>query len=466
MKTALSIAGSDCSGGAGIQADIKTMSALGVYAMSVITSVVAENTSRVLAQKQVGYDMISLQLDAVFSDIKVDAVKIGMIPSASIMKLVARKIKRYGPNHVIVDPVMYSKDGTPLMREDSRSEFMRSILPLATMLTPNIPEAELITGFKIKTIDHMKEAARRIVGLGIKSVLIKGGHYDGDAVDVFYDGQYALFSHERILTKNTHGTGCTLSSAIAALLARGYKPIEAVKKAKEYITEAIKYSFDIGHGNGPLNHFFNYMGDKKTIDYSLYLVTDRHNCTDIFSATEEAIKGGVTVVQLREKELKGEEFYFVAQKMRDLTLRYNVPLIINDRVDVALAVHADGVHVGQSDLPCSSVRKFVGEKMIIGVTAHSLAEAVKAQEDGADYIGVGAMASSGTKNDAKVIGSGELNSIIDAVDIPIVIIGGINVSNITAFKNPKIDGVAVSSAIMRSVDPLESAKELRRLWEK
>ncbi len=467
MKTALTIAGSDCSGGAGIQADIKTMSALKVYAMSVITSAVAENTKGVLSQQPLPASSVSDQLDAVFTDIKPDAVKVGMLPSVECMRVVADKLAFFRPSHVIVDPVMYAKDGTPLMQKDATSEFIRTVLPLATMLTPNIPEAEVITGLKIGTIDDMKEAARRIFDLGIRSVLIKGGHYEGEAVDVFYDGRFTLFECERIATKNTHGTGCTLSSAIAALLARGSAPVEAVRGAKEYITEAIRHSLDIGGGNGPLNHFFDYMGDKKKADYTLYLVTDRgreDRDEDFLSRIEQAIKGGVTTVQLREKTL-GAEFFALAKKVRRLTLRYDVPLIINDRVDVALAVNADGVHVGQGDLPCAAVRRLVGDRMMIGVTAHSLTEAIKAQADGADYIGVGAMAGSSTKSDAKVISGDELNGIKCGVNIPIVIIGGINASNIASFKSPQLAGAAVSSAIMRSDDPCKAARELKRLWQ-
>ncbi|MEG0020307.1 MAG: bifunctional hydroxymethylpyrimidine kinase/phosphomethylpyrimidine kinase, partial [Oscillospiraceae bacterium] len=209
MKTALSIAGSDCSGGAGIQADIKTMSALGVYAMSVVVSVVAENTSRVISIEDVSPKVIGEQIDAVFEDMPVDSVKVGMLSTPECMVAVAEKLKEYAPKYIVIDPVMYAKNGCPLMQEQSISTLIKEIIPLATVLTPNIPEAEKIADMKIKTTEDMRVAAKKIVELGAKAVLVKGGHYVGDAQDILYDGtDYYCFSGRRIDTKNTHGTGC------------------------------------------------------------------------------------------------------------------------------------------------------------------------------------------------------------------------------------------------------------------
>ncbi|MCH5164033.1 MAG: bifunctional hydroxymethylpyrimidine kinase/phosphomethylpyrimidine kinase [Clostridiales bacterium] len=259
MKTALTIAGSDCSGGAGIQADIKTMSALGVYGMSVIVSVVAENTSRVISIEDVSPKMIADQLDAIFEDIEVDAVKVGMLTSPMCMVTVANKLKQYSPKHIVVDPVMYATGGSPLMQEDAIDIFISEIIPLATMLTPNIPEAERIVGKKIVTVEDMKNAAAEIQKLGAKTVLIKGGHYDGDALDILFDREnYHTYIHKRINSKNTHGTGCTLSSAIASYLALGLSPEAAVKNAKEYITGAIESGLNIGKGHGPTHHFHKF----------------------------------------------------------------------------------------------------------------------------------------------------------------------------------------------------------------
>jgi hydroxymethylpyrimidine/phosphomethylpyrimidine kinase len=258
MKKVLSIAGSDCSGGAGIEADLKTFAAHGVYGMSVIVSVVAENTVRVIDIQNVAPDMIEKQIDAVFEDIGADAVKIGMLSQSNCMEAVARKLNEYKPKNVVVDPVMVAKNGCPLMQPDSMSTLVHEILPLADLLTPNIPEAERISGICISSISDMERAAEQIAGRGAKAVLVKGGHASGDAVDVLFDGRrFTHFSAECINTKNTHGTGCTYSSAIASNLALGFSLEEAVSSAKKYVTTAIRHSLQIGKGCGPTHHFYD-----------------------------------------------------------------------------------------------------------------------------------------------------------------------------------------------------------------
>lgn len=258
MRAVLSIAGSDCSGGAGIQADLKTFSAHGVFGMSVIVSVVAENTSRVIDIQDVTPDMIKKQIDAVFEDIEVSAVKIGMLSGPDCMAAVAEKLREYRPPHVVIDPVMYAKNGSPLMDPDAISTLIELVIPLADVLTPNIPEAEAIAGIGIEDQEGMKEAARLIHAMGCRNVLIKGGHAVGDAVDLLYDGErFYTFESERIDTKNTHGTGCTLSSAIAANLALGHPLSEAVRRSKDYVTTAIRHALAIGKGHGPTHHFYN-----------------------------------------------------------------------------------------------------------------------------------------------------------------------------------------------------------------
>lgn len=257
MKKVLTIAGSDCSGGAGIQADLKTFSAHGVFGMSVIVSVVAENTSRVIDIQDVTPDMIEKQIDAVFEDIEVDAVKIGMLSQPACMMAVAKKLRQYHPANVVIDPVMYAKNGCPLMDPDAIDTLIAEIIPLADLLTPNIPEAEKISGLQINNVAEMEQAAKKIYEMGAKSVLVKGGHALGDALDVLYDGdQYIHFSAERIDTKNTHGTGCTYSSAIASNLALGMDLQGAVKHGKDYVTTAIRHSLSIGKGCGPTHHFY------------------------------------------------------------------------------------------------------------------------------------------------------------------------------------------------------------------
>ncbi|MDR3280488.1 MAG: bifunctional hydroxymethylpyrimidine kinase/phosphomethylpyrimidine kinase [Synergistaceae bacterium] len=258
MKRVLTVAGSDCSGGAGIQADLKTFSAHGVFGMSVITSVVAENTSRVISFQDVTPDMISDQIDAVFEDIEVDAVKVGMLSCAATMRAVARKLEEYQPKWVVTDPVMYAKNGAPLMDPASTDTLVSDVLPRSDVVTPNIPEAERIAGIGIKTLDDMKRAAESIREMGPRYVIVKGGHSSGDAVDVLLgDAGFQFFSSERIDTKNTHGTGCTYSSAIASNLALGLTVERAVSRAKSYVTGAIRRAITIGRGYGPTNHFFD-----------------------------------------------------------------------------------------------------------------------------------------------------------------------------------------------------------------
>ena len=258
MKKVLSIAGSDCSGGAGIQADLKTFSAHGVFGMSVIVSVVAENTDRVIGIQDVSPDMIGKQMDAVFEDIEVDAVKVGMLSTPDCMEEVAQKLKYYHPANIVVDPVMYAKNGCPLMEPDAIETLIGTVIPLADVLTPNIPEAEKIIRTKIGSITDMEEAAKEICAMGCRAVVVKGGHAAGNAADVLFDGEEIChFDTVRIDTKNTHGTGCTFSAAVASQLARGVNLREAVQKAKDYVTMAIEHSLDIGKGCGPTHHFWH-----------------------------------------------------------------------------------------------------------------------------------------------------------------------------------------------------------------
>jgi len=257
MKKILTIAGSDCSGGAGIQADLKTFSAHGLYGMSVIVSVVAENTCRVIDIQDIRPDIIEKQMDAIFEDIEVDAVKVGMLSGCECMKAVSGKLKEYRPPNIVIDPVMLAKGGHALMKENALDYFISELIPQACIITPNIPEAEAITGMNIMSYEDIKKAAVKIYEMGAENVLIKGGHREGDAEDILFDGStYHSFKSRRIYTKNTHGTGCTLSSAIASNLALGMNCAQAVRNAKDYVTMAIEYGLDIGKGHGPTNHFY------------------------------------------------------------------------------------------------------------------------------------------------------------------------------------------------------------------
>jgi hydroxymethylpyrimidine/phosphomethylpyrimidine kinase len=257
MKTALSIAGSDCSGGAGIQADLKTFSAHGVFGMTAVTSVVAENTCTVVDIQDIRPDIIEKQIDAVFDDIPPDAVKIGMLSCRDTMIAVAGRLKKRKPENIVIDPVMYAKNGCALMDPDAIDTLLTEIVPLASLVTPNIPEAEKMTGMTIETQDDMREAAKRICAMGCGAVVVKGGHGTGDAVDILYDGcTFYTYPAPRQNTKHTHGTGCTFSSAIAANLALGQPVYKAVENAKDYINTAIAHAPGLGKGHGPTHHFY------------------------------------------------------------------------------------------------------------------------------------------------------------------------------------------------------------------
>ena len=258
METALSIAGSDSSGGAGIQADIKTMTVNGVYAMSAITALTAQNTIGVRAIQEVTPAFLQAQIDAVFEDIFPDAVKIGMVASSDLIKVIAERLRFYEPGNIVVDPVMVATSGSSLMKTDAVKTLCQELLPLAMVVTPNIPEAQILAEQEIRDEKDMRTAAKAIGDRYGCAVLLKGGHSVSDANDLLYvDGEFLWFYGKRIHNPNTHGTGCTLSSAIAANLAKGYGLEAAVERAKAYISGALAAMLDLGHGSGPMNHAFD-----------------------------------------------------------------------------------------------------------------------------------------------------------------------------------------------------------------
>ena len=259
IPKAMTIAGSDSGGGAGVQADLKTFAALGVYGASTLTAITAQNTVAVTAVHEIPTDVITAQIDAVLTDIGADAVKTGMLSSSDIIECVCEALEVHGVQRLVVDPVMVAKSGDALLREDAIGSLRTRLLPLAMVVTPNIPEAEALTETTIVSDADVRRAAEAIVGMGARSVVVKGGHREGPATDLFYDGkEFKEFTAPRFDTVNTHGTGCTFASAVAAGLARGMVVTDAVALAKDYVTEGIRHSFSIGQGHGPLNHFYRF----------------------------------------------------------------------------------------------------------------------------------------------------------------------------------------------------------------
>ncbi len=265
VPIALTIAGSDSGAGAGIQADLKTFAALGVYGTSAITAVTAQNTQDVRRVFELPPDLVAAQIDAVASDIGVDATKTGMLASAALVVAVAGKIRELGLRPLVVDPVMVAKSGDRLLSEDATEAVRTLLVPLATVLTPNLPEAEALLGHPLPTWDDVREGAKELVAMGAQAVVMKGGHREGPAIDLLYDGQeFREYTAVRVVTSSTHGTGCTFSAAIAAGLAKGEPLRGAVAMAKAYVTKALQSAYPIGHGHGPLHHFYRYWQPQPT----------------------------------------------------------------------------------------------------------------------------------------------------------------------------------------------------------
>ncbi len=258
IKSVLTIAGSDSSGGAGIQADIKTITAHGMYAMSAITALTAQNTVGVHGISPVSADFAAAQMDAVFSDIFPDAVKIGMMFSEEIIEIAADRLEHFGAKNIVLDPVMTATSGGNLIANGAAEKLARKLMPLARVVTPNIPETEVLCGFSVKNEKDMCRAAKKLYDVCGTSVLVKGGHLVNDATDILCaDGKIERFYSKRIDTQNTHGTGCTLSSAIACGLAAGFSEEDSIRRAKEYLSGALSEGLDFGHGSGPVNHMWN-----------------------------------------------------------------------------------------------------------------------------------------------------------------------------------------------------------------
>ena len=256
VRRAMTIAGSDSGAGAGIQADLKTFAAFGVYGTSVLTAVTAQNTLRVTDVLELPTTLVASQIDAIVSDIGTDAVKTGMLSSSAIIDLVADKLREHRLANLVVDPVMVAKSGDKLLQDEAVETLRTRLIPLATVVTPNAPEAQVLTGRKVESLDDARTAAGELVAMGARVAVVKGGHLQGPATDIMYDGrEFRAFTHQRITTTSTHGTGCSFASAVAAGLARGTPVRDAVSQAKAYVTAAIRHAFPMGKGHGPLNHF-------------------------------------------------------------------------------------------------------------------------------------------------------------------------------------------------------------------
>ncbi|KAF7126622.1 hypothetical protein RHSIM_Rhsim11G0127400 [Rhododendron simsii] len=482
----LSVAGSDSGAGAGIQADLKACAARRVYCSTVITAVTAQNTVGVQGVNIVPEDFVAEQLKSVLSDMHVDVVKTGMLPSLGIVKVFHRSLKQFPVRALVVDPVMVSTSGDVLAGPSILAGFREDLLPVADIVTPNLKEAAaLLGGVHLATVDDMRSAAKAIYDMGPRNVLIKGGDLDAsfDAVDIFFDGEnfYELRS-PRITTRNTHGTGCTFASCIAAELAKGASMLSAVRIAKRYVETALDYSKDIAIGNGlqgPFDHLLKLKSDVRNScrprpfdpdDLFLYAVTDsgmnKKWGRSIRDAVKAAIEGGATIIQLREKDAETRDFLESAKACVKICRFHGIPLLINDRIDIALACNADGVHVGQSDMPPKVARALLGPEKIIGVSCKTPEQAHRAWIDGADYIGCGGVFPTNTKKNNISVGLGGLKDVCVSSRLPVVAIGGIGASNARSVMEigvPTLKGVAVVSALFDRESVLVETRKLHAL---
>ncbi len=471
LPRALTIAGSDSGAGAGIQADLKTFAALGVYGLSALTAVTAQNTQHVRAIQALPPELVEAQIDAVLEDIGADAAKTGMLSNAGVIKAVAQSARKWHLR-LVVDPVMVATAGDRLLQAEALETLRDALLPLAEVVTPNLPEAEVLSGQQIETLDEMCAAARAIARLGPRHVVVKGGHRSGAPADVYFNGERCItLPGERIETPHTHGTGCTFSAAIAALLAQGLSVEDALFGAKKYVTEAIRRAPGIGRGHGPIGHLWNMtppppMRSSDLVSrLALHVLTDHEwsRGRDLLSVAAAALDGGATVIQLRDKTASTRALIEEGRLLRALTRERGALLIVNDRVDVALAVEADGAHIGPDDLPAALARQLLGPQRILGVSAGSVQEAKESAASGADYLGVGPIYATRTKADAgPAAGTQLLKEIAAQVSTPLVAIGGITPENAAAAIQAGAAGVAVISAVVAADDIAAAAGHLRQ----
>ena len=430
-------------------------------------------------------------------DMTVRSIKTGMLGTKETVVAVAEAIAAQNASEntsipLVVDPVLVATSGDSLAKENIVEDLVEHLFGLATIITPNIPEAETLLGWprgEIRTRSDQIRAAKELHKLGLKWVLVKGGHMETDAskcVDVLYDGSHVHeLESKRIVTRNTHGTGCTLASAIACGLAGGLEVLPSVKAAVCYLSGVIENSRSLSIGGnststkqgpgvapaqGSMHHQVLRSGWKPDLksqaNYRLYAVTDskinRKNERDLVTAVCEAVKGGATIVQLREKDASTSSLVSQAKAVIKVCRPLGIPVIINDRVDVAIAVDADGVHVGDDDMPVRTARKMIGPLKILGVSVKTPEQAMQAERDGADYVGAGACFSTSTKADSTLIGLEMVQNIHTSAGIPVVAIGGISHSNAEeVLRKTSVEGLAVVSSIFDSQDIALRCKEMR-----
>lgn len=489
IRKAMTIAGSDSGGGAGIQADLKTFAALGVYGSSTVTAITVQNTLGVQAAAGVSLPLVEGQLDSVLGDIGADAVKTGMLYDEAITEMVAGRLKFYQVPCLVVDPVIIATSGEALLNDNGVQTLREKLLPLASYITPNVDEAASLCGFAIENDRDLEKAARELHCLGAGFVIITGLRDGQESVDFCYDGyEFQKLKSAFIDTPHTHGTGCSFSAALAAFTARGYSSWAAAAAAKKYVASGLRYGYRVGRGRSPINHqaifypaslddidileirsgAFHDWGSKPGFKQlpMLNVIIGGHLCSgkDYAELTRLTVKNGAGIIQLREKEGETRQLVDTAEKMRKVCHEHGALFIVNDRVDVAIASGADGVHIGQDDLSPQLARALLGPGKIIGVSAASMAEAEAAVAAGSDYLGVGPVYPTISK-ECKIDACGldTLAGIAASVPVPVIAIGGITPENTAPLLKSGAAGVAVISAILGSGDPARAINDFMRV---
>lgn len=476
---ALTIAGSDPSGGAGVQSDLRTFAAFGAAGLSVITAITVQSSLGVQAVYPVEAEVVAAQLSALLEDTQPDAVKIGMLGGASQVQAVADVLRRFRPASIVLDPVLASSGGISLLDTAGRQLLLTELMPLCDLVTPNLGEAALLTGLPVHDTETLFAAGEALLAMGAKAVLVKGGHLPDLPQDwlLRLGSAPAQFQCPRVPTDHSHGTGCLLSSAIAASLARGVALDLAVRDAKAVVTEALRHPVILGQGRGypDAAEAVRSMGaapsrshaDRLGLFHGLYVLTDPDLRPDRSAeqVAAAALAGGARVIQLRDKTLPTPELVVLARRLRRQVQAGGGLFIVNDRVDIALASEADGVHLGPDDLSPEDARRLLGPDKLVGVSTGTLEEARRAAPY-ASYLGIGAIFGTRTKHDAgDPVGVQRLREIKAAFPhIPVVAVGGINAGNLLDVSQAGAEAAAVVSAVIGASDMEEAVRELNDLF--
>ena len=476
----LTIAGSDPSGGAGIQADLRVFTALDVIGLSAITALTIQNSQGIQAVHLVSADALGSQIESTLSDVQINAVKIGVLGGAAQVRVVVEMLRRFRPPHVVLDPVLASSGNVPLLDEEGCQALRDELLPLCDVVTPNLLEARTLAGIPICEDRLDAVAAQRLLSLGARAVILTGGHartnpLDGYITDLLFVAGKApvSFSGVWLSTPHTHGSGCLHASAIAAGLAKGMPLSKACMRARILVTDALRVPVVIGQGRGypdvnsatrrDLTEDSRTHQERLSLLHGLYVLTDLnlHLGRSPESIVESALKGGARIVQLRDKNLPTPELLILAKRLNDLARAANALFIVNDRVDIALASGADGVHLGPEDMHPADARRLLGPEKLIGISVSSAEEAMPLASF-ASYLGVGAIYGSKTKADAgDAVGIERIHAIKRAFpSLHLAAIGGIHAGNIREVIRAGADAAAVVSAVVCAPDMLAATEEL------